>query len=322
MSEPVAPRRSRIARIGVFFARMFPPWLLVPPAVAHYLAIDLSVRALVHQSPAQLGWRSACGAATVVLFSLLMRAQDELKDLETDLRLGRAGDPRYVHRPIVTGEIERGDIVIIRWLATAALVALNAPLGWPAPLAPFLLAFGWVWLSFHWFFVPSMKDRLLLAFATHNPITLAVAAYAAAVPASEAGLRELGAPLGLVLVGLWLPIAAWETSRKVRLPADETEYTTYSKVLGWRVAALVPLVCVAGSVACLVVAAPALGLALGLPVALVASALPSAFACARLLAAPTTARADLRPWFEVYVVVANVGLAVALVLAHGVSVRA
>src|SRR5262249_18126949 len=143
MSEPAAPRRSRIARIGVFFARMFPPWVLVPPAIAHYLAIDLSVRALAHQSPALLGWRAACGAATVVLVSPLMRAQDELKDLEPDLRLGRAGDPRYVHRPIVTGEIERGDIVLVRWLAVAGLVALNAPLGWPAPLAPFLLAFGW-----------------------------------------------------------------------------------------------------------------------------------------------------------------------------------
>jgi 4-hydroxybenzoate polyprenyltransferase len=322
MSEPAAPRRSRIGRIGVFFARMFPPWVLVPSAVAHYLAIDLSVRALARQSPALLGWRSACGAASVVLFSLLMRAQDELKDLETDLRLGRAGDPRYVDRPIVTGDVERGDIVIIRWLAFAALLALNAPLGWPAPLAPFLLAFAWVWLSFHWFFVPSMKDRLLLAFATHNPITLAVAAYAAAVAASDAGLGELGAPLGLVLVGLWLPVAAWETSRKVRLPPDETEYTTYSKLLGWRVATLVPLACVAASVACLVLASPALGLARGFGVALAAGALPPVFASLRLLAAPTTARADLRPWFEVYAVVANVGLAGALGLAHGVSVRA
>jgi hypothetical protein len=39
-----------------------------------------------------------------------------------------------------------------------------------------------------------------------------------------------------VIVGLWLPFAAWELSRKIRVPEDETSYRTYSKVLGWKVA--------------------------------------------------------------------------------------
>lgn len=308
--------RSRIGRIAVYLARMFPPWVLVPSAVAHYLAIDLSVRALARQSPAVLSWRSACGAASVVLFSLLMRVQDELKDLETDLRLGRAGDPRYKDRPIVTGEVEASDINIIRWMAIVAAIALNAPLG-VVSLAFFAGAFVWVWLSFRWFFIPSMKDRLLLAFATHNPITLGVAAYAASIAASEVGAPPLE-PIALVLVGLWLAVAAWEVSRKIRLPQDETDYTTYSKVLGWRTATLLANAFVLGSLLCLLAAAPDLGLGKVAMGALLAGAAPALLACQLLLAAPTTARTNLRPWVEVHAVVANVGLAVALALAHGV----
>src|SRR5438094_479379 len=80
-------------------------------------------------------------------------------------------------------------------------------------------ALGLVWLSYHWFFSARVKRSLILAFLTHNPIALAVAAYVASLAAAEVGVARVP-PLALLvlLVGLWLPIAAWETARKVRLP--------------------------------------------------------------------------------------------------------
>src|SRR5438309_930780 len=44
----------------------------------------------------------------------------------------------------------------------------------------------------------------------------------------------------VLVVGIWMPVAAWEIARKVRAPGEETDYTTYSKVLGARRAASLP----------------------------------------------------------------------------------
>ena len=39
--------------------------------------------------------------------------------------LGRAGDPRYRDRPIVTGAVSIDDLVVLRWLTTTILVVLR-----------------------------------------------------------------------------------------------------------------------------------------------------------------------------------------------------
>ena len=98
---------------------------------------------------------SMAGAFSIVLFSLLMRIYDEMKDAEADIRLGRAGDPRYKDRPIVTGAVTMDDLVVLRWMTTALLIVINAPLGqWP--LIGFAVLFLVTWLSFKWFFWPSI----------------------------------------------------------------------------------------------------------------------------------------------------------------------
>lgn len=309
---------GRAGRLAAWLWRMWPPYLLVPFGLGQFFAIHFALQAMAARHPLVVTWRSACGAATVVLFSLLMRVQDELKDAEGDLALGRAGDPAYRDRPIVRGEIAVGDLVLLRWAVTAVLIALNVPLGWPLPLAAFLAVFLFLWASFHWFFVPSMSKNLLLAFATHNPIALAVATYAAGVYAAEFGRETLTPLAALLLLGMWFPIAAWETSRKVRLPEEETSYETYSKALGVETAAALPLLFVVMSAACLTAILRAAGLG-GATVGLLhGTGGLAAFACVRLLLAPAPGRANLRPWVEPFVLVTGVGLALALWVRHGV----
>lgn len=322
MSEapPLRPRATRAGRLLVYVNRMFTPAVLVPVAAAAFAAVDFSIQALAGRSPIVATWRSVAGAASVLLFMLLMRVQDELKDVETDLVLGKAGDPRYKDRPIVTGEIFVEDLVFLRWSVVAGLVLLNAPLGFPLPFAAFAGALGLMWLSFHWFFWPAIKRSLLLAFATHNPLTLAVSCYVVAVSAGHAGgterLTVWTAPL---VVGLWMAVAAWETSRKVRLPQDETDYVTYSKVLGWKTAALAPAFFVALSAGLLAPVARAAGLGWVFVAVLLAAAAVPVGACLLLRLAPSSARTNLRPFAEAYTVVANTGLAVALAARHGVA---
>src|SRR5207244_12735411 len=124
--------------------------LHVADALAHFAAIDFATRALAGATPIALGWRSVVGAASVFLLLALMRVQDELKDVETDRRLARGGDRRYVGRPLVTGAVEVADLVLLRRAVLLVLVALNAPLGFPLPLLPFGFVLGLVWLSYHW----------------------------------------------------------------------------------------------------------------------------------------------------------------------------
>jgi 4-hydroxybenzoate polyprenyltransferase len=305
-----------LRRLAVYFVTMFPPWVMVPMSAVHFLAIELGLQALSGREPLVLSWRSAAGTAGIFLFSLVLRVQDELKDLETDLRLAKAGDPRYATRPIVTGKVLASDLVWLRRGALALLVALSALLGKEALLA--LAVVGTlVVLSFHWFFVPSMRERLLLAFATHNPLAAAISGWAVAVCAEEAPVLSSWA---LVLVlGLWLPVAAWEIARKVRAPADETDYTTYSKILGARTAGALPAVFVAVATAALAAFAARVGAPFAYFPLLGGAALFAIGSSLAFALAPSTKRANLRPSTELFGAVAGGGLAVALAFGHGVA---
>ncbi|MBI4616355.1 MAG: hypothetical protein HY720_22280 [Planctomycetes bacterium] len=312
---------SRTRRIAAFLAAMFPPWLMVPFALANFLALHFALQAMADIAPLAITWRSGLAAASFVLFPLLLRVYDEEKDVSTDLALARAGDPRYANRPIATGKVTTGDLKVLRLATIVLLFAANLPLGFPLPFAAFAAAFALAWLSSKWFFYPSMSENLLLAFATHNPLSLVFGGYVVAVFAAEFDPSGLSGWTALLLVGLWMPVAAWETSRKVRLPQDETDYRTYSKVLGWKTATVLPALFVTASAASLAGIARRIGLGWPFLAALGAAAAFPVGASLLLRFAPTRARANLRPWAEVYAVAANAGLAIALGVSRGVALR-
>lgn len=313
-----APRASRLGRLSVYLAEQFPPAVMLPAGVASFLALHWTLQALAGLSPLTVTWRMGLGALTVVGFMLLLRVYDELKDVEADLRLGKAGDPRYKDRAIVTGQVRVEDVAALRWWVTGGLVLANLPLGL-APLGAFAVVFLLAWLSFRWFFCGAIQRNLLLAFVTHNPLSLAVEGYVLVLFAHELGWARLGPEAIPVLIGLWFPVAAWETSRKVRLPADETEYQTYSLLLGWRVAACLPLGFVSVSAGCLAWAALRAELSWIYVGLLLAAAAAVVGAVLLLVVAPSARRANLRPLVEAYTVVAQVGLVIALAASRGVA---
>lgn len=313
---------SRIRRILSFLNRMFPPFLLVPVGLLKFLSIYLTLQALEGQTPLHLGWRGMLGALSLILFMLLLRVYDELKDVETDLRLGRAGDPRYKDRPIVTGAVTVADLQALRWTVTLLLIGVNLPMGFPLPFAAFATAFLITWISFHWFFCPAISRSLLLAFATHNPMTLVLSGYIVAIHVAERGSQGLGPTTGLLLLGSWLPIAAWEISRKIRIPEEETEYATYSKILGWKRASLLPALLIAASTACWIPVLLRCGLEWTPGVVLLLLTLVPVGACLRFRLAPTSAGANLRPWIEAYEAAVVLGVVANLLLRYGIEVGA
>jgi len=255
----------------------------------------------------------------VTLFMLLMRLYDEMKDVETDIRLGRAGDPLYRDRAIVTGAVRIEDVRLLRWLVTAALVALNLRPGFSWASIAFWIVFVVTWCSFRWFFWPRMSDYLLVAFITHNPISLLLQAYIVGLFADTFGADRLSGSAVPLMVGLWLPIAAWEISRKIRVPADETSYRTYSQVLGWRLASILPAVFVLASAGFLLFVSRAAGLGLTVVAVITAAGAVVVFRCLLFAMAPSRSRANLKPWAVLYAAVANAALATASAATLGVS---
>lgn len=314
-------KRRRLRRIGFYLNRMFPPAATLPYLLAYGLAAHFGLQALAGQHPLQLTWRSCVAAVSVFLFGLLLRVYDELKDAEADRALAAAGDPRYRDRPIVTGKVTLDDLRVLRTGLILMLLALNLALGFRYAVPGFLAVLGVVWLSSRWFFWRAISRHLLLAFATHNPIPLVLLGYVAAVYAQEFGTAKLGNQTIPLLVGLWLPWTAWETSRKIRIPGDETSYQTYSKILGWRIAPFVPAASVMASLALL---APILRAArLGwVPIALLSTSCALVVvACLRFRFWPNRERARLRPFVDVYGTTVNFGIVTALAVQYGVRVH-
>lgn len=314
----MAASRGQVGRLVVYLEQMFPLQQMVPYAAVHFLAIWLALQVLAGFPSVRITWTALRGVTTVLLFLLLMRLYDELKDAATDLALGRSGDPLYRDRVLVTGTVRIEDIKLLRWAVTAVLVVLNVRPGFTWATLAFGVLFGVSWLSFHWFFWPAMSRRLLLAFVTHNPISLLLDAYVVALFADTFGADRVDVRSALLLIGLWLPMAAWETSRKIRTPEDETSYSTYSRVLGWKTAAMLPAVFSIGSATALVIVGMQAGFNAAFALVIGAACAILVWRCALFRAAPSRRHADLKPWAMLYATVANVGLVAAVLVSKRV----
>jgi len=314
----VSLRETRAWRLGAYVQHMLPPATAFPVLAAYALSIHLGLQALAGRGALRITWRAAAAAVSVFLFGLLLRVYDEFKDAESDLALARAGDPRYRDRPIVTGAITLAELKILRWILTAVLVAGNLPLGLPYALPAFAVLWLLAWLSSKWFFWPRIAQSLPLALVTHNPLLLACLGYVAAVYVQDFGPDGLNAWSVPLLIGAWLPWTAWETARKIRIPEDETDYQTYSKILGTRRAPLVPALCVLASVACLAPTLRAAGVGWVVVGVLAVGAGIPLVAFLRFIVAPSRAGARLRPYVDLYSAVVNIGMALALGAHHGI----
>jgi hypothetical protein len=240
-----------------------------------------------------------------------------MKDVDTDLRLGRAGDPLYRDRSLVTGAVRLEDVRLLRWLVTILLVAINVRWEFSWAAIGFWIVFAVTWLSFQWFFWPAMADHLLVALATHNPISLLLSGYIVGLFADTFGVERLHGAVFPLLVGLWFPLAAWETARKIRAPEDETSYRTYSGVLGWKVAPFLPAGFALASTALLLVVSSAAGLGAAYPLTIAGACSLLVYRCVLFRLAPVRRHAELKPWAILYAAVANAGLAVAAALRAG-----
>ena len=265
---------SRTSRLFRYVAVMFPPGSHLPQALALFAAIYCSLQALAGIEPLRFGWSTALGACSVVIALLLVRLYDDVRDAPSDVLLGRAGDPRYVARPTVTGLVSVPEVRSLVVALSLAVAMLNLAWGGPRTRIAILVGFAITWLAFRWFFLPILARKAVpLATLARKSLTILVAGYVVAVFADEWNPPQLSAWAWLLVLAPCFEAAAWEVSRKIRAPGDETDYGTYSKVLGPRRAATLAVCFVALALFCLLPVARVAGLGWAYPAALLGAAL-------------------------------------------------
>ncbi len=180
------------------------------------------------------------GMVTVVLMLLLLRIMDDLKDVETDPLF-------FPERPVPRGDVSATDLKILGAAVVSILFAINAFNNGSSLM--FLVAFIYSLFMYKYFFLKKhIASNIMLALITHNPISYLLFLYvldiyrhliAADIVFSDNLL------LGLVFL---CHSVSWEVARKIRHPEEETNYQTYSMVLGVRNALSIPLILCGSSV--------------------------------------------------------------------------
>jgi len=276
-------------RLWVYLREMFPPGKHVPLLLVSFLGLYGCLQALAGASTLVFGWLAVTGFVSYFGVSLIMREYDEFKDRELDRAL-------FPDRPFPRGAVYASDLIALGVAIFAVGLLLNLREGWL--VWPYLAMHAFAWLTYKWFFLERLhRGSLLLSFATHQPLGLLVNAYVIAVAwhALHGAPPEALNPTWLLpLFAFFLPVGAWETSRKIRAPEQETTYVTYSSLLGARGATMLPLGFMAVTAALLMRLNMLLGFASWSFWAIALAELGHIAICARFIAAPSAASNRIR----------------------------
>jgi len=173
-----------------------------------------------------IGIQEFVGAYTVFAFLLWLRIADDLKDFETDKIL-------FPDRPLARGAVYKKDVMILCVIVQAIAVVLNVV--FMNNMIFFCILYAYGYLMSKWFFQRAkIQPSLPLALVTHNPVQMFVNLYIISFTVIKYGLRPFTITTVMTLWTLYFPALIWEVSRKIKAPKDENDYTTYSKLFGYK----------------------------------------------------------------------------------------
>lgn len=216
-----------IKRLHIYFKERYPiiPRLLL--GVIVFLEIHFIILLNQGVTSFHIGVQEFVGAFTVFAFLLWLRVADDLKDFETDKKL-------FPDRPLPSGRVFKKDIVIACVIVQAIAVALNVIFMWDSIIF-FVILYIYGYLMSKWFFQRAkIQPSLPLALITHNPVQAFVNLYIIGFTLLKYNLPWITLTNIMALWTLYFPALIWEVSRKIKAPKDENDYTTYSKLFGYK----------------------------------------------------------------------------------------
>lgn len=231
-----------LKRLSIYFKEMFPFVERLLLAFIFFLEIYFMIFLNMVESDktfkpfklSNLGIEEIVGGFTIFCFMMFLRIADDFKDYELDCRL-------FAHRPLPSGRVTKKDLKICLAFFISIALILNIVFMHDYNLLFFFVLYGYGFLMSKWFFAKAkIQPSLPLALVTHNPVQIFVNLYIISYTLARYDINFLKVGLGMqikivfALLTLYFPILIWEIARKIRAPKDETEYTTYSKLFGYK----------------------------------------------------------------------------------------
>lgn len=215
-----------LKRLHIYFKERYPFLARLILGCIVFLEIHFIILLNYGVTSFQIGIQEAVGAYTVFAFLFWLRVADDLKDYETDLRL-------FPDRPLPSGRVYKKDIVIICIIMELIAVVLN--LIFMNNILFFCILYAYGYLMSKWFFKKKViQPSLPLALVTHNPVQMFVNVYIISFTVIKYDLEPVSLITIMTLWTLYFPALIWEVSRKIKAPKDENDYTTYSKLFGYK----------------------------------------------------------------------------------------
>jgi 4-hydroxybenzoate polyprenyltransferase len=174
------------------------------------------------------------GGLTIFSFLMSLRIADDFKDYETDLKL-------FPERALPSGKVTKKDLAALLAINIATVSILN--ILFMNNLIYFFILMVYGSLMSLWFFNKAkIQNSLPLALITHNPVQFVLNLYIISFTCIKYGLPIFNVITFIALFAFYFPALAWEVARKIRAPKDETAYTTYSKIFGYKKATLLLII--------------------------------------------------------------------------------
>ena len=215
-----------LKRLYIYFKERYP----IIPRIILGLIVFLEIHFIVLLNNGvtkfNIGIQEFVGAYTVFAFLLWLRIADDLKDYETDKKL-------FKDRPLPSGRTTKKDVMIAGVFFEVIAVILN--ILFMNNILFFVILYIYGYLMSKWFFQKSkIQPSLPLALITHNPVQMIVNLYIISFTCIKYKIPAISLTTVMALFTLYFPALIWEVSRKIRAPKDENDYTTYSKLFGYK----------------------------------------------------------------------------------------
>lgn len=215
-----------LKRINIYFKEMYP---IIPRLILGIIVFcEIYFIILLNNGITKfnIGIQELIGGFTIFAFLMWLRVADDFKDYETDKKL-------FKHRPLPRGAVTKKDLIIITSIVEIIAIILN--LIFMNNYLFFLILYGYGFLMSKWFFQRSkIQPSLPLALITHNPVQLIVNTYIISFTCIKYNVNPISLTTILALWTLYFPALIWEIARKIKAPKDENDYTTYSKLFGYK----------------------------------------------------------------------------------------
>ncbi len=215
-----------IKRLNIYFNEMYPilPRLLL--AIIVFCEIYFILLLNNGITDFDIGIQEIIGGFTIFGFLMWLRIADDFKDYETDKKL-------FPKRALPSGKVKKSDLILICLFIEIVIIILNFL--FMNNIIFFLVLYLYGFLMSEWFFQKSkIQPSLPLALITHNPVQMFVNLYIISFTCIKYNLKAITLTNILALWTLYFPALIWEVSRKIKSPEEENDYTTYSKLFGYK----------------------------------------------------------------------------------------